>query len=85
MAIDRTFRKKESRAASLASSPPSLPKARDAGWSIPSFPVRLLILNGFLLMYAFSVETVYAMFIKVSGRGEGRGGGEGEGRWKEKA
>jgi hypothetical protein len=36
-------------------------------------------------MYAFSVETVYAMFIKVSGRGEGRGGGEGEGRWKEKA
>ncbi|TFJ86976.1 hypothetical protein NSK_001310 [Nannochloropsis salina CCMP1776] len=64
VAIDRTFRKKESRAASLASSPPSLPKARDAGWSIPSFPVRLLILNGFLLMYAFSVETVYAMFIK---------------------
>ena len=33
--------------------------------------VLLLILNGFLLMYAFSTETVYAMFIKDSfGLGE---------------
>ncbi|CAM9646203.1 unnamed protein product, partial [Chrysoparadoxa australica] len=27
-------------------------------------PVLLLVMNGFLLMYAFSIETVYAMFLK---------------------
>lgn len=38
------------------------------GLTLPPLPVRLLVLNGFLLMYAFSVETVYAMFIKVRER-----------------
>jgi Na+/melibiose symporter-like transporter len=39
--------------------------------SSTSFEVGLLVLNGFLLMYAFSTETIYAMFIKDSfGYGE---------------
>lgn len=34
-------------------------------------PVTLLVLNGFLIMYAFATETIYAMFIKDSfGYGE---------------
>lgn len=37
----------------------------------PSTAVLLLVLNGFLLMYAFATETIYAMFIKDSfGYGE---------------
>ena len=40
--------------------------------SVPvSMPVLLLVLNGFLLMYAFSTESIYAIFMKESfGYGE---------------
>lgn len=39
--------------------------------------VMLLVGNGFLLMYAFSIETIYAMFLKVGMFGaRARGGGE---------
>lgn len=39
--------------------------SRGAGEVIPR-AVLLLVGNGFLLMYAFSIETIYAMFLKVS-------------------
>ncbi|KAM3569762.1 hypothetical protein VYU27_008142 [Nannochloropsis oceanica] len=44
--------------------PTPLSTPMDENVAFPILPVRLLVLNGFLLMYAFSVETVYAMFIK---------------------
>lgn len=37
---------------------------RSSGEVIPR-AVMLLVGNGFLLMYAFSIETIYAMFLKV--------------------
>lgn len=37
-----------------------------SSWALPPAPIRLLVANGFLLMWAFSTETVYAMFIKVT-------------------
>ena len=50
-------------------------KINIAGKSSKSLPVEssvmLLVLNGFLLMYAFATETIYAMFMKDSfGYGE---------------
>ena len=44
---------------------------RSVGKDVIPRAVMLLIGNGFLLMYAFSIETIYAMFLKVFIR-EGR-------------
>ena len=57
----------------VATSPrgaPAPPVAAPAGLAVQS-SVMLLVLNGFLLMYAFATETIYAMFMKDSfGYGE---------------
>ncbi|CAN0475093.1 unnamed protein product, partial [Scytosiphon promiscuus] len=37
---------------------------RGDGRDIIPRAVMLLVGNGFLLMYAFSIETIYAMFLK---------------------
>ena len=43
----------------------------DLKGAILALPVVLLVLNGFLIMYAFATETIYAMFLKDSfGYGE---------------
>ena len=55
---------------SVATSPRSAMPAVPAGPAVQS-SVMLLVLNGFLLMYAFATETIYAMFMKDSfGYGE---------------
>jgi len=87
--LDRARRSQESSGSSSSSSsstittarPPPLPTSKEGNLAFPILPVRLLVLNGFLLMYAFSVETVYAMFIKVRGEGGREGGNE---EWKRK-